>query len=215
MGAMRAGAAVFIVLVAGCGGAPGGGREVPTSTAPTSSVGPPGDTPAIRGPDGQIALTTMRGRPTTLAAHGARVTMVALWATWCLPCLEELPHIDALFRKYRGRSDISIIAVNVDETGDPDMRAEVARVVDELSLEMPSLLGGMQVFQRLTARDETGAPALALPLLAVVDAGFQIHRRFGFPRGISRAAYLADKEKLIEAALRGDQPVNPPLPGRR
>jgi hypothetical protein len=79
---------------------------------------------------------------------------------------------------------------------------------------VPCLLGGMEVFERLTARNQDGAPALALPLLAVVDAAFQVHRRFGFQRGISRAAYMADKEAMIQAALRGDQPVNPPPPGQ-
>jgi thiol-disulfide isomerase/thioredoxin len=185
---------------AGCGHQ---GGAVPTRPAAAQPVQ---GAPAIRGAKGQIALTTLDGRPTTLAAFGAPVTVVALWATYCSPCLEELPHLDALRRKYRGRSDVSVIAVNVDDTAEPSMRADVKRLVGELALEMPCLLGGMPAMERLTARDPSGQPRLTLPLLVVIDPAFRIHRRFGFRRGISRDDYVADKSALVESALRGDQP---------
>jgi thiol-disulfide isomerase/thioredoxin len=190
----------------GCGANYGGAAPARTPASPP---------PAIRGTQGQIALTTLDGRPTTLAAYGAPVTVVALWATYCTPCLEELPHLDALRRKYRGRRDVSVVAVNVDDIAEPSMRAEVKRMVGEMALEMPCLLGGMPVMERLTARDQNGQPRLALPLLVVIDPAFRIHRRFGFRRGISRDDYVAAKSALVEAALRGDRPENdlaPPQP---
>jgi thiol-disulfide isomerase/thioredoxin len=210
---MRAQAALSIVLAAaggaGCGGAT---RDATVAPKPAASRDP-GPAPAIRGPDGQIALYTMSGQPTTLAAHGAKVTVIALWATFCGPCLEELPHVDALYRKYRGRPDVSVIAINLDDTTDPAMRAHVARLLHRMSIQMPSLLGGLPVMERLTVRDDAGEPKLALPLLAVVDAAFRIHRRFGFMRGQSRDQYLSEKAALVESALRGEEPVNPLPPG--
>jgi thiol-disulfide isomerase/thioredoxin len=199
---------VLLAIAGGCGHHHG---AAPIPRAQTGPAQPPA-APASRDPKGQIALTTLDGRATTLAAYRAPVTVVALWATYCTPCLEELPHLDALRRKYRGRSDVSVIAVNVDDTGEPSMRAEVKRLVAEMALEMPCLLGGMPAMERLTARDPSGQPRLALPLLVVIDPAFRIHRRFGFRRGISRDDYVAAKSALVEAALRGDQPVDPAPP---
>ena len=42
---------------------------------------------AFNGPD---------GRPTTLSAMRGKTVLVNLWATWCLPCLTEMPALDAL-----------------------------------------------------------------------------------------------------------------------
>ena len=205
-------ALVILLAAAGAAGCSGATRDASVAPKPAASrdLGP---APAIRGPDGQIPLYTMAGQPTTLGAHGAKVTVIALWATFCGPCLEELPHVDALYRKYRGRSDVSVIAVNLDDTSDPTTRAEVAHLLDRMSIQMPSLLGGMPVMERLTARDTSGQPKLALPLLAVVDAAFRIHRRFGFMRGESRDQYLAEKSALVESALRGEEPDNRLPPG--
>jgi len=40
--------------------------------------------------------------------------VVAFWATWCIPCLKELPHLEALAEQYEGRA--TVIAVSVDNS---------------------------------------------------------------------------------------------------
>lgn len=40
--------------------------------------------------------------------------VISFWATWCKPCLRELPHLEELQEKYEGR--VSVLAVNIDET---------------------------------------------------------------------------------------------------
>ena len=93
----------------------------------------------------------------------------------------------------------------------------VRDLLASLGVEMPCLLLGDAVMERLTSRDEDGRPRMALPLLAVVDAALRIHRHFGFQRGIPREQYVAEKSALVGAALRGDEPVDSPppaLPGR-
>mgnify|MGYP000892155637 FL=1 len=56
------------------------------------------------GPDGQ---------PRTLEAFRGRVTLINLWATWCVPCREEMPALDRLQAKL-GSSDFEVVAINVD-----------------------------------------------------------------------------------------------------
>ena len=53
------------------------------------------------------------GQPVSLATFGGRVTLVNLWATWCVPCREEMPALDKLQAKL-GSKDFEVVAINVD-----------------------------------------------------------------------------------------------------
>jgi thiol-disulfide isomerase/thioredoxin len=64
---------------------------------------------AFNGPD---------GKPTTLSAFRGKTVLVNLWATWCLPCLTEMPALDAL-QGALGGSDFEVVAINID-TRHPD-----------------------------------------------------------------------------------------------
>lgn len=56
------------------------------------------------GPDGKaISLEAFRGR----------VTLLNVWATWCVPCREEMPTLDRLQAKL-GSKDFEVVAINVD-----------------------------------------------------------------------------------------------------
>ena len=55
--------------------------------------------------------------PTNLAAFKGKVVLVNLWATWCAPCVTEMPTLADLQRKFDGK-DLVIIAVSVDRDGD-------------------------------------------------------------------------------------------------
>jgi len=73
--------------------------------------GAPKPPPAIAftGPDGQAAgLSDFRGR----------TILVNLWATWCVPCRQEMPALDRLQGELGGR-DFQVVAINVD-TRNPD-----------------------------------------------------------------------------------------------
>jgi thiol-disulfide isomerase/thioredoxin len=198
-------------LVLGCGGA-GAGTGTASAEEPAPASEPPSapePAPAILGADGDIALATLAGEPTLLREHGAPVTVIALWATWCAPCLEELPLVEDLYQAFRDDPQVSVLAVNVDE---PDLRDRALEVVSSLALTMPVLLDGQPLMERVVEGKFIG-----LPLLVVIDRSFQIHRRTGFEVGITRERYLAEKRFLIAAALRGESPdavVLPEEPGR-
>jgi thiol-disulfide isomerase/thioredoxin len=48
-----------------------------------------------------------------LSASGGQPMLVNFWATWCPPCVAELPTLGALARRYEGR--LRVVTVNVDE----------------------------------------------------------------------------------------------------
>lgn len=200
---------------AGCGGGRGAASQ-PTVTRPVAARPTPvddGPAPAIRGPRGQqIALTTVDGGRVTLAELGKPVTVIALWATYCKPCLDELPLVDALWRAHRDDPAVAVLAVNIEELA-AEGQAGVTRLERELGLELPRYRDGGALMTALAPLDADGQPRFLMPLLVVIDREFQLHRRIGFDAGEPRARYLAEKEALIAAAGRGETPEPEVVPG--
>jgi thiol-disulfide isomerase/thioredoxin len=83
----------------------------PVTAAPrlapdTSEAGKPVPTVEITNPDGVAAkLSDLKGKP----------LLVNLWATWCVPCIKELPTLDALAA--RDADTLQVVVVNEDLEG--------------------------------------------------------------------------------------------------
>jgi thiol-disulfide isomerase/thioredoxin len=56
------------------------------------------------------------GREVTLAAFAGKVVVMNFWATWCYPCLKEMPSLDRLAARFRGRP-FALVALNLDREG--------------------------------------------------------------------------------------------------
>jgi len=62
------------------------------------------------------AFTDSTGKSLTLAAFRGKPTLVNLWATWCAPCVKELPTIDALAAREAGKLNVLAISQDMDAT---------------------------------------------------------------------------------------------------
>lgn len=81
----------------------------------------------LPGLDGQtISLSSLRGK----------VVFLNVWATWCPPCREEMPSIEALYEKFKDDKDFVVLAVSQDSDG----RAPVASYVEKHGLKFDVLL---------------------------------------------------------------------------
>ena len=56
------------------------------------------------------------GRPQTLAPRLAPVTLVHFWATWCPPCLTEIPALQRLIADFGDQPDFDLVMIAVDDT---------------------------------------------------------------------------------------------------
>jgi thiol-disulfide isomerase/thioredoxin len=79
---------------------------------------------AFSDPDGgEISLADFRGTP----------VLVNLWASWCAPCVKELPTLDRLAAAHRDDGQLGVIAVSEDSGPQPSVEAFLAKLkVDDL-----------------------------------------------------------------------------------
>ena len=75
-----------------------------------------------QGPTAGGFLVDANGRPAPLAGQLAPVTLLHFWATWCPPCIDEVPAIDRLARDLSGEGEFKLLMVAVE-----DDQAQVAR----------------------------------------------------------------------------------------
>lgn len=53
------------------------------------------------------------GQPVTLENYRGKWVVLNLWATWCVPCVAEMPTLDKLHRRY-SKAGLEVVAINVD-----------------------------------------------------------------------------------------------------
>jgi peroxiredoxin len=81
-----------------------------------------------------FTLPDLAGTPVRLSDLRGKIVFVNLWATWCPPCRAEMPSMQALYDRLKGR-DFAMLAIAEDTNP-----ADVTAFVQELGLTFPILL---------------------------------------------------------------------------
>ena len=69
------------------------------------------------------SATSLAGDSVSLAALRGKVVLLNVWATWCHPCRDEIPELQAIHEKYAARG-LELVGVSVDtESADESIRA--------------------------------------------------------------------------------------------
>lgn len=63
-----------------------------------------------------LSFVDGEGRELTLAEFSGRIVLLNIWATWCVPCREEMPMLDALQARLGG-PDFQVLPLSVDRAG--------------------------------------------------------------------------------------------------
>ncbi|WP_448098503.1 TlpA family protein disulfide reductase [Luteibacter yeojuensis] len=68
----------------------------------------------------ELKVTTLDGKPFDLAAQRGKWVVVNYWATWCVPCIKEMPDISSFVKS---RKDVSAIGLAFEDTQASDIVA--------------------------------------------------------------------------------------------
>lgn len=84
------------------------------------SRGTRADSPATKQhrPAPDFTLPLIDGGQLRLSSYRGKVVLLDFWATWCVPCREEIPHFVELQQKYGGQG-LQIIGVSMDDSPNP------------------------------------------------------------------------------------------------
>jgi thiol-disulfide isomerase/thioredoxin len=74
-------------------------------------------------PIAPFSVRTLDGEPISSITWRGRVVVFSYWASWCPPCLSEIPEISALQRKYKNDPRVAVVALNAGYGGDTPQKA--------------------------------------------------------------------------------------------
>jgi thiol-disulfide isomerase/thioredoxin len=155
--------------------------NAPPETGSKDSGG--GDAKELK-PAPDLVLTRVDGSGTlALAEQKGKVVLVDLWATWCGPCIKELPHLQTLAEKF-GPEDFLMLGV-VLESGETE---EVQAFIAEKQIRYPQVLGE-------EGTKESFGPFLGYPTKYLIDREGRVVKRYF---GMIGDELADDVEKLIE-----------------
>jgi len=107
-----------------------------------------------------FTVTTLDGDEVSLSDYRGRVVLLNVWATWCLPCREEMPSMERLYKAI-GDDRFEILAVSIDaRAGETDVAGrpggDLRAFADEFGLTFPILHNPSGSIQR--TYQTTGVP---------------------------------------------------------
>lgn len=84
----------------------------------------------------EMKFTAVDGREVDLAKLRGRVVLIDFWATWCGPCVAELPNIQAVYAKYHEQG-FEVVGISCDRPGDKE---KFQKFVEERKMPWPQFL---------------------------------------------------------------------------
>ena len=87
------------------------------------------EAPDIRG-------TTLAGRPLALSDFRGKIVLIDFWATWCGPCMYELPNVKRIYETYKD-SGLAVIGIGLDHDTD-----QLNKTIKDKSIPWPQMFDG-------------------------------------------------------------------------
>jgi thiol-disulfide isomerase/thioredoxin len=99
-----------------------------------------------------------------------KVVIVDFWATWCVPCIQEIPNYNALHKELAGK-DVALIGFTVESGTLEDVKAKVEEFgASELAIEYPLVMGTEDAIEGFGGY-------IGIPTTFVIGKDWKIHRK--------------------------------------
>ena len=117
-----------------------------------------------------VTLPDTQGREQSIGQWKGKVLIVNFWATWCVPCREQMPEFVKAQREFGGQG-LQFVGIAIDDLG------KVREFAAELDLNYPALIGG---YGAIELSRTLGNRLGALPFTIIVDRSGRIsHTQLG------------------------------------
>ena len=134
-------------------------------------------------------LTNLKGKKINVADYNRdSILILSFWATWCVPCKKELPHLNKIYKEYKDKG-VNVVTINQDT---PRSLSKVKSFIRSKRYNFPVLLDpDKSFFQRFNAS--------GIPLLIIFDKnGNMIYNHLGYMPGDEKRVKQIIQELLSQ-----------------
>jgi thiol-disulfide isomerase/thioredoxin len=174
-------ALIIVLILSGCGSNQQPGAKTSGTPAPgQKSMAPEFELQKVAG--GTLKSADLKGK----------VTVVDFWATWCAPCISEIPNYNALRESYSDKG-VEVLGITVESGPLKDIQPKVA----DLHMNYPVVVGNDDVIEGFGG-------LIGFPTTFIVDKDWRVYKKYlGMTRN-KKAMIEKDLQKLIaEGAAEG------------
>ncbi len=133
-----------------------------------------------------FALQDLDGKTVSLSDFKGKVVVLDFWATWCPPCVKEIPHFIELHEQYKDKG-FAMVGISLDREG----VGVVKSFVQKYQVNYPILMTDGQV-------DKAYGGIPSIPTTFVIDSVGNIRQKYvGYN---DKAVFEADIKKLLAEA---------------
>ena len=154
-----------------------------TEIKPTQPIAD--STPSTTGgkPAPAFTLQDLNGKNVSLADFQGKVLILDFWATWCPPCVKEIPHFIELYEQYKDKG-LEIVGISLDREGISVVKA----FVQKYQIKYPIMMTDGKV-------DKAFGGIPSIPTTFLIDSAGNISKKYvGYN---DKAVFEADIKKLL------------------
>lgn len=140
-----------------------------------------------------LSLRNLSGEPEAITDYSGLVIVLNFWATWCVPCREEMPLLAEVQERYADR-DVVVIGASAD---DASTRGKIEGFVQDIGISFPIWTGATTIDM------ERFGLASALPATAIIDQQGRIAFRIV---GVLKRRQVVSRIEYLISGQRGRAP---------
>lgn len=159
-----------------------------SNTPPAKTVAASNTNSAVASESKAARLTNSDGTAFTVADVAGKAKVINVWATWCAPCIKEMPVLNELAAKFKDQ-DVAFVAVSIDEEGPAKVEPFLKRGVVKIDFRVA-----------YATQDDLKAMNVVVPIpdTVVLDANNKVVEHFD---------KVVEKDELEKAIVRALGPA--------